>query len=258
MATSEPVQAALKELFDRMGTLATKEDVQQMKDHVKTFTGEVMEKLEKMEGQMLDLETKAATVAKEVKVVKGKTTRLEHNLTDHDVRIRKMEREVNDLEQYSRRSHLRMYKIPEVATGLNEDLTKKVCDIFTDLVGVKTVAGDIEVAHRVGRVGDKARPVLVRFFDRKKRDAILQNRRKLKGKNVVVDEDLTYLNYKLLRTAQSHTATMSVWSSNGKVLAKLKNGQTIRLNIHSVVDEVFAKAMSGRQDSSLDGSSNMD
>lgn len=248
----EPVQAALKELFERMGTLATKEDVQQMKEHVKTFTSEVLEKLERMEGQILDLEAKTMAVGKEVKVVKGKTTRLEQNLNDHDIRIRRMERETNDLEQYSRRSHLRVYRIPEAATGQPEDITKTVCGIFTDLVGVKTVPGDIEVAHRAGRMGDKARPVLVRFFDRKKRDAILQNRRKLKGKTVVVDEDLTYANYKLLKAAQSHTATLSVWSSNGRVLAKVKNGQTVRLNIHSDLDVVFKQAMNGHQDSSMD------
>ena len=254
-ATGDPVQAALKELFDKMGTLATKEDIQLMKDHVKAFTGEVLEKLEKMEGQMVELESKTTAVAKEVKVVKGKTTRLEHNLNDHDVRIQKLEREMNDLEQYSRRSHLRVYKIPEAAKGQKEDVTKKVCSIFTDLVGVQTGPEDIEVAHRAGRLGDKPRPVLVRFFDRKKRDLILQNTRKLKGKNVVIDDDLTFLNYKLLRTAQSNTATMSVWSSNGKVLAKLKNGQTVRLTIHSDVDLVCAKAMNGQQDSSQDISS---
>jgi hypothetical protein len=262
--SAEPVQTALKELFEKMstleqrlvGTLATKEDVEQMKENVKSFTGEVLEKLDKIEGQMLELESKTAAVAKEVKVVKAKTNRLEHNINDHDIRVKQLERDMNDLEQYSRRSHLRVYRIPEPANGQKEDVTKKVCDIFTDLVGVRIVPEDIEVAHRSGRVGGKARPVLVRFFDRKKRDTILQNRRKLKGKNIVVDEDLTYLNYKLLKSAQSHSATLSVWSSNGKVLAKLKSGQTMRLNIHSDLDGMFAKAMNGQQDSMQDSSSN--
>ena len=262
MASGEPsgesVQAALRELFEKMGTLATKEDIQQMKENVKSFTGEVLEKLDKMEAQMLELEAKNVAVSKEVKVIKAKNNRLEHNINDHDIRVQQLERDMNELEQYSRRSHLRIYRIPEPAKGQKEDVMKKVCGIFTDLVGVKIMPEDIEVAHRAGRVGDRARPVLVRFFDRKKRDTILQNRRKLKGKNIVVDEDLTFRNYKLLKAAQNHSATLSVWSSNGRVIAKLKTGQTMKLTIHSDLDGVFAKAMSGQQDSLQDSTLNKD
>jgi hypothetical protein len=247
---TEDIQTALKELFNRMDTLATKDDVHQMKEHVKKFTDDVMAKLERMEGQLLDVESKTAAVTKEVKVYKGKTTRLENNLNNHELRMQQAEREINDLEQYSRRSHLRLYKLPEAARGKTEDLTSKVCSIFTDLVGVKTVPADIEVVHRAGRVGERARPVLVRFFDRKKRDEILRNRRKLKGKNLVVDEDLTVMNYKLLKKAQGHSAAMSVWSSNGKVLAKVKTGQIVKLNIHCDVGEVLEKAMNGHHDNS--------
>ena len=253
--TDDPIQASLKELFNRMGTLATKEDVQTMRDYVQKFTHDIMEKLDKMEGQILEVESKTAAVAKDIKIVKGKTTRLENNVNDHDIRLSRVEKEMNDLEQYTRRWNLRVYKVPEAPTGKTEDLTKRVCSIFTDLIGVKTVPQDVEVAHRAGRVGERARPVLVRFFDRKKRDDILQNRRKLKGKGFVVDEDLTVLNYKLLKKAQGHSATMSVWSSNGKILSKLKNGQIIKLNIHSDIDTVFERVMGGHNDSLQNNSS---
>lgn len=226
-----------------------------MKADVKVMTDNVMEKLEKLEGQMLDMESKTAAVAKEVKVVKGKTTRLEHNLNDHELRMRKLEKEMNDAEQYSRRWNLRVYKVPEVkGAETADDCAKKVAGIFSNQVGVPITRVDIEVAHRAGKPGDKPRPILVRFFDRKKRDEVLANRKKLKGKGIAIDEDLTWQNYQLSKRASQSSATMSVWSSGGKILAKLKNNVTVRLSIHSNLDDVFRKAMGVDDSASADDS----
>ena len=60
-------------------------------------------------------------------------------------------------------------------------------------------------------------------------------------------EDLTYANYQVFRKASEHSATMSVWSSNGKILAKVKNGRIVRVNIHTDLDEDFRRAMSGNE-----------
>ena len=42
---------------------------------------------------------------------------------------------------------------------------------------------------------------------------------KLKGnkKKTATEEDLTSLNYKLLKEAKEHSATLDAWSSNGKI-----------------------------------------
>ena len=91
--------------------------------------------------------------------------------------------------------------------------------------------------------GSGAAPIIVRFFDRKKRDKVLSNRRSLKRKVFVVGEDLTYANYQMSKKAMEHSATLAVWSSNGRILAKIKNGRIVRLNIHTALDEVFKQAM---------------
>ena len=67
----------------------------------------------------------------------------------------------------------------------------------------------------------------MRFFDRKKRDIVITSRRNLKNKGIVIGEDLTYASYQVFRKASEHSATMSVWSSNGKILAKVKNGRIV-------------------------------
>ena len=85
--------------------------------------------------------------------------------------------------------------------------------------------------HRGGsqRSSTGSRPIIVRFFDRKKRDEVLRNRRNLKMKVFVVGEDLTYANYQVSKKAMEHSATLAVWSSNGRILAKVKNGRKLRI-----------------------------
>ena len=59
---------------------------------------------------------------------------------------------------------------------------------------------------------------------------------------------MTYANYQVFRKASEHSATMLVWSSNGKILAKVKNGRIVRVNIHTYLDEAFRlSGMSGNE-----------
>lgn len=128
---------------------------------------------------------------------------------------------------------------------------KQVCAIFNDLIGVPTKQTDIEVAHRTGQPsGSKDRPILVQFFDRKIRDSVLRNRRRLRGMGHVIREDLVHANYRLSVKALEYLATMSVWSTNGKILARVKNGQILKQNIHNNLDEVFRHAMLSHEMSS--------
>ena len=119
--------------------------------------------------------------------------------------------------------------------------------IFTNMVGVPVAESDVEVAHRVGNRAsrqDRGRPIIVRFLSRKKKDDVLTNRRKLKGsdKKIAIGEDLTSLNYKLLKEAKEHSATLDAWSSNGKkIIAKLKNGKTVTLDICRDLDTTLRK-----------------
>ena len=97
----------------------------------------------------------------------------------------------------------------------------------------------------MGRETDgRNRPIIVRFLDRRQRDRVLDNRRKLKGKRVAISEDLTAANYSLERAAYKHSATAATWTSKGKVFAKLKNGKTVLLKFGENVDDRLRKEMS--------------
>ena len=64
------VQAALDNISKRLDTLATKVDVEQIKDEVKCLTKTFMEKLEKLEGRLFATEVKADKLESEVKSLK--------------------------------------------------------------------------------------------------------------------------------------------------------------------------------------------
>ena len=206
-----------------------------MRDEVKCLTKTFMEKLEKLEGRLFDTEVKAEKLESlEVKSLKKMNETATGMIKQQDRRIKQNERELNDLQQYSRRWNLRVFKVPDKEKETAADCTAKVCAIYSDMVGIPITANDIEVAHRTGkRSSTRARPILVRFFDRKKRDSVIISRCNLKNKGIVIGEDLTYASYQVFRKASEHSATMSVWSSNGKILAKVKNGRIVRVNFHT-------------------------
>ena len=240
--------AALNKIHEQLDAMsqamATKEDVSNIRTEIKNMSVSFQQKVEEMEGRVFEVEAKLAKIQSQGAAQKKKTEELQNVIRHQDRLIKDNERAVNDLQQYSRRWNLRVYRLPEAVGETAEDCARKVCQVFSDGVGVKTSPEDIEVAHRTGkRSTEKPRPILVRFFDRKKRDTILANRRKLKNKGTVIDEDLTYANYQLSTKAYKHSATMAVWSHNGKILAKLKNSLVIKLNIHMDLDEAFRRGM---------------
>ena len=49
------------------------------------------------------------------------------------------------------------------------------------------------------------------------------------------------------KKANEHSAMMSVWSSNGKILAKVKNGRIVRVNIPTDLDEAFRRDMTANE-----------
>ena len=96
------VQTALDNISKRLNTLATKVDVEQMRDEVKCLTKTFMEKLEKLEGRLFETEVKAEKLESEVKSLKKVNETATGMVRQQDRRIKQNERELNDLQQYSR------------------------------------------------------------------------------------------------------------------------------------------------------------
>ena len=234
-------------LADIKQRMVTKEDIQDIKQEIKELTKTLTERIEQLEGRVFEAETKLEVREEEMKKLRKENETLKNCVKANEPQLRSVQRDQNDLQQYSRRWNVRVFRVPEEKNETAEDCARKCVDIFCQKLQVKTEVSDIEIAHRTGKPGsgDKPRPILVRLFDRKKRDEILANRKKMKNKGLVIAEDLTFANYRVYSAAAKHSACMNAWTSNGKIFAKMKNGQVLKLDMHTDVSETFKRAMNG-------------
>ena len=150
--------------------------------------------------------------------------------------------QVNALEQYSRRSHLRIHGL---RLGPDEDCPSAVASLLSSRL--KTRDGqslvverkDIDAAHPLptrkkpsenasDRGGgataspsardQKPASVIVRFYSREQRDAVMLARRQLAGSGLSLTDDLTAANAALLRRLKS--SNFAAWSWRGKIFAQ--------------------------------------
>ncbi|CAB4031961.1 Hypothetical predicted protein [Paramuricea clavata] len=131
-----------------------------------------------------------------------------------------VKRKCNDNEQYSRRSSVRIYGIPE---GPKENCIKKVCDFFQKEMDLAFAEEDIDRTHRVGkknRDGNRAMIVKFKAYD-SKRSVMKVKKARLSNKTFSVYEDLTFLNRKLLYLARNEYKETPVWTIDGRVLVNM-------------------------------------
>ena len=241
---SVTVMDVLSDIKRQMGGLATKSDFNTMKTDFEKLANKVTERMEKMEARIFDVEKSVDAFKAENSSLRDENAELKGQVRRQEQKTKKVVSDQNDLEQYNRRWNIRVYNMPEQEGETSEDCTKKCCRLFTELIGVSTTEEDLEAAHRTGPLSNRKRPIIVRFQSKKLRDKVLGSRKKLKGKKMSVDEDLTSANYKLARDIFKHSSTIASWSSNGKIIAKLKNGKTVRVPFGCDIDAFFQKEMS--------------
>ncbi|GFS26276.1 hypothetical protein ElyMa_005208500 [Elysia marginata] len=104
---------------------------------------------------------------------------------------------------------------------------------IASFIDVNLNAGDIDIAHRVGKpTGNKNRPIIVWLVHLKMKSARLQNRAELTGRPIVLVEDLTYENVKLLNQVRGFNYVERSWSMDGVVYDKNPQGKIVRVNTH--------------------------
>nr|KAG5711174.1 hypothetical protein BaRGS_004818 [Batillaria attramentaria] len=150
------------------------------------------------------------------------------------------ERRVNDLEQYGMRNNVRVLGVPEAEGENAAECEEKVLAVFRGKLGLKSMANsDIEACHRIGQRQQeqpggrsqalpKARPIIVRFVNRKAAETVLYHRRKLKSTNYVIPEDLTPANFSLLAYCWEHPEVEDSWSKRGNIIARMKGSKTFK------------------------------
>ncbi|XP_071481261.1 receptor-type tyrosine-protein phosphatase kappa-like [Diadema antillarum] len=195
---------------------------------LESIVGNAIEKklnelLEQVQGEVFDLKRDLEEKDREVKRLGEKVLHQEQNIS-------RLEHTVDSLEQYSRRSCLRIFGLEE-KKGENTDTL--VTEVIQSKLGVSLdPVKDIDRSHRTGGTHESAsqssrsssqkarpRPIIVKLNSYRKRKEIITNRRKLKGSGIVIAEDLTKRNQRLLSLARASKNITAAWSSDGRIIA---------------------------------------
>ncbi len=206
------LQGAIKECL-----MEIKEDLlKSVIKSVEILEGRLFEKdqeLEKLKAQTKTLDT-------ELTSQKDKHEKVLQELKKVDEKRQKYE---NESEQYSRANNIKLRGIED--TNLKEtsrESAEKVIKTLRENNICNISMADIDIAHRLPNKNNQNRDIIVRLRSRQTKSDILSNRKKLKGKDIFINDDLTKLNLHVLMCVKKKMTDeiSDAWYSNGKIIYK--------------------------------------
>ncbi|KAH3823798.1 hypothetical protein DPMN_125620 [Dreissena polymorpha] len=116
---------------------------------------------------------------------------------------------------------VKAYKI-QTRENWPENLLKKVIRMLKDNDICNINMADIDIAHRLPNKNDPNREIIVRIVSRQTKGLILANRKKLRGTNIFINEDMTRLNLHVLMCVKKKMAdeVSDEWFNNVKITFK--------------------------------------
>ncbi|ELU00821.1 hypothetical protein CAPTEDRAFT_188929 [Capitella teleta] len=135
----------------------------------------------------------------------------EQTSADLSERLKKSQVALKRLEQYSRRSYLRIH-------GLNLDKNASCKK------SVNPSNNDADQEETTAKTKTQTNPIIARFHARDVRDDVISARRQLKGRGISIQENLTTANFRLLKSLNTDEHYESAWSWGGKINARHKKG----------------------------------
>lgn len=168
--------------------------------------------------QLNDIRDSLRTQNKEISDLKS---------NDRDIAVK-----IDFLEQQLNKNKIRVSGIPEQAD--EEKLDEVMTQMFSRKMHLQFNAEDFELCYRTGakRAG-LSRTVIVKFHKYKHVATILENRRKLKGEKIFINEALTKRRYDIFKSALSQFGKGKVWTRSGNIYVKVNQ---IKHNIVSIED----------------------
>ncbi|XP_064479072.1 uncharacterized protein LOC135392285 [Ornithodoros turicata] len=201
----------------------------------------VIAKIESLEDKINSLSNKHDDLATQVESnlasIQAANIRLDQidNLGDQrNVEIRQLKVQINELDQYGRRNNIEIRGLPYLAGEALLDVVNEVA-LKLELPPLTGVGYD--AMHRLlSQSNAHAPPVIIKFKDRKTRDAWLGQRSKLKlnsqtvrNEQIFLCENLTLQNKKLLwqaRMSAKEKGYQFVWVRNGLIFVGRADGTT--------------------------------
>ena len=145
----------------------------------------------------------------------------------------------NELEQYTRRNSIRIFGIVDNDKHENNFKTEQaVIRFLKNKMNIEVSPVQIDICHRMGRYREGSyRPIIVKFVSRKTKIHIMANKRKLKGTNMFIVEDLTAINQQRVRRLRELQCVQQVWTRDGKIYAKNSTDRIMEVFLSTSIDE---------------------
>ena len=242
------------------------EKLSKIHEDIKTLKEELKGEIQAVKSELSEATKSLSAVWEEVQSLKQKNKDLQDQCDSTMRENNKLNEEISTLknrliklEDYSRRKNLRFYNIPENPGESNEECSRKVMEVLTELGAVPENIM-FHAVHRTGNPNNTAssnsaanneestksregasrpprpRPILVRFVSRMDSDWIWENRKKLMNSSrfssVFIDKDLSLESAKQrgkLRAAYKKAKELDI----GRVFIKGKN-LTVNSTVYSV------------------------
>ncbi|KAK3090419.1 hypothetical protein FSP39_011709 [Pinctada imbricata] len=177
------------------------------------------------------LSTKVAQQEQQIAVLQSTNAELVERVAD-------LENDVEELEQYGRRTSLRFHNVA-VPSDSNSD--NVIVDLVNKKLGVKITHDDINRSHPVGKPNQSGRRQLIcRFRNWKLKNEIFMKKKHLKTDpdRIFITEDLTRYRQSIVSNisrAKKSRHVHSFWTNDGRIFLKLSESGEKHL-VRSVAD----------------------
>ena len=221
-------------LFDIMSRMDALEN--SLREDFKKTVNSLTLKYDKLESEVYQLYKDRDSLLNRNQALKNENCDLREMLNNQGNTIR-------ELEQYIRRDNVKVYGLSEKRIGnkgeTEEETAKAVVDMVKAELNYELKPSDISIAHRLGaKTPGKERSVIVKFVSRTVRNEVVKRRKALKGKPVVISDDLSPYYQGLFTKLRDKVGKKNVWSSGSQIFVKTQEGIK-RVNSENF-DHVFA------------------
>ena len=116
-----------------------------------------------------------------------------------------------------------------------------VLDVFRNIMGTRISIDEVERTHRLGRKANinstredrlpkSGRPIIIKFSTYRKRQEIFSNKKKLKGSDLLLTENLTKTRMHLLTKAREIVGVKNCWTVDCRIVAIRRDKKIVTIS----------------------------
>ena len=166
--------------------------------------------------------------------------------------VKKLEIKLNNLEQYGRNCSIRIF-------GLQMDENQTIDAVLNLLfsININITAHDIIAAHPLKKLRNQNVPqCIVKFARPDIKNNVIYARKKLKGRTISIQEDLSVANKQLLNRVKNDETVQNAWSFEGEIWCLLHSGQKLKVKLHQSLDDAITQKYGEQSTTALNRNSN--